>query len=63
MTPAAEILKMYYELGGKVITVGSDSHRAKDVGRHIIYIYEELKKIGFKHICTFENMKPLFHAL
>ncbi len=63
LTPAAEILKMYYELGGKVITVGSDSHRAKDVGRHIIYIYEELKKIGFKYICTFENMKPVFHTL
>lgn len=63
LTPAAEILKMYYELGGKVITVGSDSHRAKDVGRHIIYIYEELKKIGFKNICTFENMKPVFHTL
>ena len=29
----------------------------------IIYIYEELKKIGFKYICTFENMKPVFHTL
>ena len=26
-------------------------------------IYEELKKIGFKYICTFENMKPVFHTL
>ena len=63
LTPAREILKMYYNLGGKVITVGSDSHRAKDIGRHIAYIYEELKKIGFKYICTFENMKPVFHTL
>ncbi len=63
LTPAREILKMYYDLGGKVITVGSDSHRAKDIGRHITYIYEELKKIGFKYICTFENMKPVFHTL
>ena len=63
LTPAEEILKMYYNLGGKVITVGSDSHRAKDVGRHITYIYEKLKEIGFKDICTFEKMKPVFHTL
>ncbi len=58
-----EILGLYHKLGGKVITIGSDAHRAQDVGRHIPYIQEELKKIGFTEICTFEKMKPVFHKL
>ena len=63
LTPERNILKLYYELGGKIITIGSDAHKAKDVGDHIPYIQKELKKIGFSHICTFEKMKPVFHEL
>jgi len=63
LTPSRDILKLYYELGGKIITAGSDAHKAKDVGRHIKEIYNELKEIGFKEICTYEKMKPIFHKL
>ncbi len=63
LTPSRKILGFYHKLGGKVITIGSDAHRAQDVGRHIPYIQEELKKIGFTEICTFEKMKPIFHKL
>lgn len=63
LTPSRDILKLYYKLGGKIITAGSDAHKAKDVGRHIKEIYNELKEIGFKEICTCEKMKPIFHKL
>jgi len=63
LTPEWNILKLYYELGGKIITIGSDAHKMEDVGAHIPYIQEELKKIGFTCICTFEKMKPVFHKL
>lgn len=63
LTPSRDILKLYYELGGKIITAGSDAHKAKDVGRHVKEIYDELKEIGFKEICTYEKMKPIFHKL
>ena len=63
LTPERNILKLYYELGGKIITIGSDAHKTEDVGTYIPYIQEELKKIGFTHICTFEKMKPVFHKL
>ena len=63
LTPERDILKLYHELGGKIITIGSDAHKAKNVGEHIPYIQEELKKIGFTDICTFDKMKPIFHKL
>ena len=63
LTPERDILKLYHELGGKIITIGSDAHKAENVGEHIPYIQEELKKIGFTDICTFDKMKPIFHKL
>lgn len=63
LMPERAILKLYYELGGKIITVGSDAHETKYLGDEIPYIYEELKKIGFTHVCTFDRMIPSYHAL
>jgi histidinol-phosphatase (PHP family) len=33
--PTPEIFALYKKLGGKIVTVGSDAHRAKDVGKDI----------------------------
>jgi histidinol phosphate phosphatase HisJ family len=63
LTPSYEILKIYKELGGKIITIGSDSHAHEDLGAYIKETMLELKKIGFKYYCTFEDMKPIFHEL
>ena len=63
LTPSRDILSLYYELGGKIITIGSDAHNAKSVGSHIALIQQELKNIGFRYFCTFDKMKPVFHEL
>ena len=63
LTPAYEILKLYYDLGGKVITVGSDAHVAEDVGDRLDLSYDVLREIGFKYITTFDKMIPQFHEL
>ncbi len=63
LTPSREILKRYRELGGTIITVGSDAHEEAHVGYKIQYIQDELKKLGYTHIYTFEKMKPLAHPL
>lgn len=63
LTPSRDILKLYKDLGGEIITIGSDSHREEHLGHKISYIREELKKMGFKHFCTYEKMKPIFHEL
>lgn len=63
LTPSREILALYKELGGRIITVGSDSHKPEHLGAYIAEQSQELKKLGFKEICTFEKMQPIFHKL
>lgn len=63
LTPSKEILALYKELGGRIITVGSDSHKSEHLGAYIAEQSQELKKLGFKEICTFEKMQPIFHKM
>lgn len=62
-TPSRDILKLYKELGGKIITIGSDSHKAEHLGAYIDEAKALLKELGFEYYCTFEKMKPIFHQL
>lgn len=62
-TPSVEILKLYRDLGGSILTIGSDSHKPEHLG---MYVYEGkilLKNLGFHSFCTYENMHPVFHNL
>lgn len=61
--PARDILALYHDLGGKIITVGSDSHMKEHLGFYVKEGRELLKEIGFKEFCTFDKMKPIFHKL
>ena len=62
-TPAEDVVKLYRDLGGRIITFGSDSHKPEHLGAHIKEKMEVLKDMGFKETCTFEEMKPVFHRL
>lgn len=63
LTPARAILKLYYDLGGRIITIGSDTHKEENLGYKLAYAKKELKKLGYKQFCTFDQMKPNFHDL
>lgn len=63
LTPSRDILKLYKELGGKIITIGSDSHKPEHLGAFVDETKEELKALGFEQICTFDKMKPIYHNL
>ncbi len=60
--PSARFLQRFYELGGRVITVGSDAHTPDRVGQHVNRALSLLKEI-FGHVCTFKNRQPVFHPL
>lgn len=60
--PSAEYLRRFKELGGQIITVGSDAHDTKRVGQYSREACELLKDI-FGYVCTFENRQPIFHKL
>lgn len=62
-TPCRDILTLYYNLGGNIITIGSDSHKPEHLGAYIQEGKELLRSIGFTQYCTFEKMKPIFHSL
>lgn len=62
--PSRKILKLYKDLGGKIITVGSDAHSTKYLADHIKDAYAILKdEIGLTEITTFDHMNPVFHTL
>ena len=62
--PHPEILKLYKELGGEIITIGSDAHVPKYIGYDFeTYARDILTATGFHYYCTFEQMKPVFHKL
>lgn len=61
--PSREILKLYRELGGEIITIGSDSHRPEHLGAYIRETEDLLKEMGFKWFCTYKEMEPTFYKL
>lgn len=60
--PHAEYLRRFKELGGEIVTVGSDAHTADRVGQYCHRACDLAKEI-FGHVCTFEGRKPVFHKL
>ena len=58
--PTLDYFRRFYELGGRIITVGSDSHDVARAGQYTHEMVAELKKI-FGYVCTFEGRRPIFH--
>lgn len=58
--PTVDILRRFHELGGRIVTVGSDAHDIHRVGQYTRETAEQVKEI-FGYVCTFENRVPIFH--
>lgn len=63
LTPSINILKLYKQLGGKIITIGSDGHEANQYGYKITETQKLLQELGFKYLYTFDKMQPIAHLL
>lgn len=63
LMPSEEILRLYREMGGEIITIGSDSHEPAHLGTYIKETKMRLKGMGFRCFCTYDKMKPVFHGL
>lgn len=61
--PHTDILKRYRELGGELLTVGSDAHDAEHLGYAFPKTQELLKTCGFQYYTVFVDRKPVFHKL
>lgn len=61
--PPAVVIQWYREMGGEILTLGSDSHAPKDVGAGIERAMGIAKDAGFTHIAIFKQRKPAFVKL
>lgn len=61
--PEPSILKLYKDLGGEVITLGSDSHNPSTLAHGFDEAAELLQRSGFKYYTIFKNGKPEFIKL
>lgn len=58
LMPSGEILRTYYALGGRRITLGSDAHVAERASMGFEAAAECLGEIGFSRICYYQNRIP-----
>ena len=61
--PEICVLERYRELGGEIITVGSDAHNTKDIAADFDRAEEILKAVGFKKYAYFVGRKLCFEDL
>lgn len=55
LNPCLEILKRYRELGGEIVTIGSDAHSPRDIASYFDRAAEALKLCGFRYYTVFEK--------
>lgn len=61
--PGLDVIKLYKNLGGEIITIGSDSHNKNDVGKNVIDALRLCEEAGFKHVTTFNNREPYWKKI
>ncbi len=61
--PDEELLKLYRDLGGKILTLGSDAHKPEDLGSGIAQGTKLAQSCGFDRICYFLQHEPHFIKL
>jgi histidinol-phosphatase (PHP family) len=53
--PSLEILRWYRELGGEILTFGSDAHAPDKIGAHFDVALEMARAAGFTRLAQFER--------
>lgn len=61
--PTEDILKRYRELGGEIITLGSDAHAPEQIAYDFAKVPAILKEAGFQYYTVFRQRIPQFLPL
>jgi histidinol-phosphatase (PHP family) len=61
--PCTAVLKRYRQLGGEIITVGSDAHRPGNLADSFCRAEAVLKDCGFSYYTVFQHRQPEFIRL
>lgn len=57
--PGEDVIKRFRELGGKLVTIGSDSHYANRIGNGIQRGMELAKRCGFDSVALYKSREPI----
>ncbi len=61
--PKTELLKRYRELGGELITIGSDGHKPEHIAYDFAKAEELLKSLGFRYYAVYQQQEPEYIPL
>ena len=61
--PSVEILRWYRELGGEILTFGSDAHTPDKVGAHFDVALDMAQSVGFTRLARFERRQLLWQKI
>lgn len=61
--PSLQILRWYRELGGEIITIGSDAHTQDAVGADFETAIEIARAAGFRRLATFEERRIVWKEI
>lgn len=61
--PHETVLRRYRELGGEILTIGSDAHTPEHLAWDFDKVHALLKECGFHYITTFTQHKPAFQKI
>lgn len=56
--PQTDVLVRYRELGGELLTIGSDSHAPDQIAYDFLRAEQMLKEIGFRYYAVYRNRIP-----
>ncbi|MBR5558964.1 MAG: histidinol-phosphatase HisJ family protein [Oscillospiraceae bacterium] len=56
--PDFPLIKRYRELGGEIITIGTDAHFVEDIGNGVEYTMDMLREAGFEYFSFFKGRQP-----
>ncbi len=63
LMPKRHIIEKYFDMGGRFITIGSDSHSPETVGGGFLEAKSLLKEIGFENYCYYIKREKQFVRL
>lgn len=63
VNPCTTIIRRYKELGGEIVTVGSDSHTPESIAAYFDRAAAILTECGFRYYSTFEKRSVTFHKI
>ena len=61
--PDEYYVRLYKELGGKILTVGSDAHCTEDLGKGIPETIALARNVGFTELAFFKKRNPTFISI